>query len=90
MNSAFIIIVLVLLVVAIASQMLSLKEAFANPPAQPCGGQGQGPCPQGTKCMAGFCAETEERNVPAKETIIGHKEVDAGEQDDLDNPYSVY
>jgi hypothetical protein len=92
MNSAIVIIAVVILLIAIISQLLSLNEAFANAPPQSCGRQGDGPCPNGTKCVAGFCGETEERNVPVKETIIGHRdeEAQAVSEDDLDNPYSAY
>jgi hypothetical protein len=78
MNSTIVIIAVVILGLAIVAQMLSLTETFANAPATSCGRQGDGPCPNGTKCVAGFCGEAESQT-PA-----------ADQEDDLDNPYSAY
>ena len=74
MNTGFLVAALVILVLGLLASYVRAIETFKNLPAQSCGRQGDGPCPHGTKCVGGFCAETEEKNLPEPEKVLAHED----------------
>jgi len=63
MNWIIILIVVVILVLAFTGQTVHVRQTQKMLPPQSCGRQLDGPCPVGTKCVAGFCAVTNEPNL---------------------------
>jgi hypothetical protein len=69
MNWFIILIVVIILVLALTGQTVQLRQTQKMLPPQSCGRQLDGPCPAGTKCVAGFCAVTDELNLPPVDPV---------------------
>lgn len=78
MNYTLLGLAFVILVIGLVGSYMRAVEDFKDLPRPSCGRQGDAPCPHGTKCVAGFCAETEEKNLPVPERVGAHEDDSLG------------
>lgn len=74
MNYTLLGLAFVVLLIGLVGSYMRAVENFKDLPRPSCGRQGDAPCPHGTKCIGGFCAETEEKNLPEPERIAPRQE----------------
>jgi hypothetical protein len=69
MNWFIIVLVVIIAVLAMTGQVAQVRVTKKMLPPQSCGRQLDGPCPVGTKCVAGFCTVTDEPNLPPVDPV---------------------
>ena len=74
MNYTLLGLAFIILLIGLVGSYVRTVENFRDLPRPSCGREGDSPCAHGTKCVAGFCAETEEKNLPVPERVSAHQD----------------